>query len=100
MLCEPSTLEPHRATNLALDQDLLDHAFRVSGEARNGAASDEPAGGHQRVGAGVPATRPTRSPGSGRRAPCLQVAIHQGQQRAALACRIGAAAHDQVHRQG
>jgi len=23
---------PHMATNLALDQDLLDHAFRVSGE--------------------------------------------------------------------
>lgn len=38
MLCEPSTLEPHMATNLALDQDLLDHAFRVSGEPTKKAA--------------------------------------------------------------
>jgi len=29
---------PHMATNLALDRDLLDHAFRVSGEPTKKAA--------------------------------------------------------------
>ena len=29
---------PHMATNLALDQDLLDHAFRLSGEPTKKAA--------------------------------------------------------------
>ncbi len=31
-MCRLSTAEPHMATNLALDQELLDRAFRVSGE--------------------------------------------------------------------
>ena len=36
--CKRSTSELHTATNLALDQDLLDHAFRVSGEPTKKAA--------------------------------------------------------------
>ena len=32
------TKEPHMATHLALDQDLLEHAFRVSGEPTKKAA--------------------------------------------------------------
>jgi len=38
LLCRLFTQEPHMATNLALDQELLDHAFRVSGEPTKKAA--------------------------------------------------------------
>lgn len=38
LLCRLFTQESHMATNLALDQELLDHAFRVSGEPTKKAA--------------------------------------------------------------
>jgi Arc/MetJ family transcription regulator len=38
LLCRLFTEEPHMATNLALDPDLLDRAFRVSGEPTKKAA--------------------------------------------------------------
>lgn len=53
LLCEDLTLRSHMATNLALDQDLLDHAFRVSGEPTKKAAVTEPAGRHLRLIAGL-----------------------------------------------
>jgi Arc/MetJ family transcription regulator len=38
LMCSHLTVRSHMATNLALDQDLLDHAFRVSGEPTKKAA--------------------------------------------------------------
>lgn len=38
LMCGDLTARSHMATNLALDQDLLDHAFRVSGEPTKKAA--------------------------------------------------------------
>jgi hypothetical protein len=38
LVCRRLTTRLHKATNLALDQDLLDHAFRVSGEPTRNAA--------------------------------------------------------------
>ena len=37
-MCKMASQELHMATNLALDQELLDHAFRVSGEPTKKAA--------------------------------------------------------------
>ena len=38
LICRHLTRRSHMATNLALDQDMLDHAFRVSGEPTKKAA--------------------------------------------------------------
>jgi len=38
MMCRHLLTRSHMATNLALDQDLLDHAFRLSGEPTKKAA--------------------------------------------------------------
>lgn len=38
LMCGCLTMRSHMATNLALDQDMLDHAFRVSGEPTKKAA--------------------------------------------------------------
>jgi Arc/MetJ family transcription regulator len=38
LMCRNLTTRSHMATNLALDQDLLDHAFRLSGEPTKKAA--------------------------------------------------------------